>query len=501
MSNFFITSDDDTLALIDLRAILDWLATPPATHAEDELPPLHAHLTALRETTTAAHQRHKVLDLLYTRAHGVVQRLLPDLTGVSLPLTRRTRQTVRGMQDLLLMIAEDYLNTIDDLDAYMVKGLRRPPELTLWRALDALASHLAISDYVASPSGTGVWQRLHGAYRRAADSNHAQIKARGTESTPQEVYLRALLLACAQPASFTSREIDLVVEYIRRFGSRVQFLPADDTTQAEGEFWIDPDRDAPPTASSRRSPPEGGALRFACEQLAQLAEEQVDALEAGLSPAELDLPEAAATPAGHGVLRRLAHYWGHPGKRRFPRRRQNYRAILCVGLQALWQLFHDEHTEIGELTSWMVTNESPDGYALMHVSGKTTRLAAGDVVAIRTESATSWQICIVRWALSENPEHLELGLQILATQATPALLASRVGSAEGQQSVLILPRLPPMRPTESLIAPSGTTAGGLSKMILLVERSNLEVREVLATHLDEQTASIEVIAFEPNKAP
>jgi hypothetical protein len=166
----------------------------------------------------------------------------------------------------------------------------------------------------------------------------------------------------------------------------------------------------------------------------------------------------------------------------------------------LWQLFHDEHTEIGELTSWMVTNESPDGYALMHVSGKTTRLAAGDVVAIRTESATSWQICIVRWALSENPEHLELGLQILATQATPALLASRVGSAEGQQSVLILPRLPPMRPTESLIAPSGTTSGGLSKMILLVERSNLEVREVLATHLDEQTASIEVIAFEPNKA-
>ena len=28
-----------------------------------------------------------------------------------------------------------------------------------------------------------------------------------------------------------------------------------------------------------------------------------------------------------------------------------------------------------------------------------------------------------------------------------------------------------------------------------------QVREVLATHLDEQTASIEVIAFEPNKAP
>jgi hypothetical protein len=45
---------DDELALIDLKAILEWLATPAARHPEDELAPLHAHLTALRETTTAA---------------------------------------------------------------------------------------------------------------------------------------------------------------------------------------------------------------------------------------------------------------------------------------------------------------------------------------------------------------------------------------------------------------------------------------------------------------
>ncbi|MDQ5959409.1 MAG: cyclic-di-GMP-binding protein, partial [Pseudomonadota bacterium] len=42
MNDFPSTSDDETLALIDLRAILDWLATPPAAKAEDELAPLHA---------------------------------------------------------------------------------------------------------------------------------------------------------------------------------------------------------------------------------------------------------------------------------------------------------------------------------------------------------------------------------------------------------------------------------------------------------------------------
>lgn len=488
----------DELAMIDLRAILDWLATPVARHPEDELAPLHTHLTALRETATAAHQRHKVLDLLYTRAHGVVQQLLPELTGVSLPLSRRTRQTVRGMQDVLLMVAEDFLNTFDDLDEHLIKGLRRPPELTLWRTLDALASHLLISDYSASPPTPGIWALLHRAWRLAEANGVADSPVPGAEGTAREVYRRALLLACAQPASFTSREIDIVVEHIRRFGSRATLGQAADGMSEDGLFWVDPERDAPPTAACRR-PPVAGAPCLCCDRLAELVEEQVRGLEAGVQPSHLDLPDAVAAPAGLGVLRRLAHYWGHAGKRRFTRRRQNYRAVLCIGLPALWHLFHAEETQAGELSSWMVTNESPDGYALMHVSGKTSRVAPGDVVALRTENLSDWQICIVRWALSENPENLEVGLQILATKATPAILACDTRDSAGgvQRPVLVLPEVPPLRTTEALIAPPGTALAGATTMVLMIERENLELREVVAGHLDEQTASIELISISP----
>lgn len=494
-------NDDDALAMIDLRAILDWLATPPSAQAEDELAPLHKHLTALRDTRTAAHQRHKVLDLLYDRAQRIVERLLPQLVGVALPLPRRVRHTVRGLQGVLLMVAEDYLATLDELDEYLVKGLRRPPELTVWRTVDALACHQLISNYAASPYGSGVWKLANRAYRIASEGRYADVHLRDAEGTIEDVYLHACLLACAQPASFTSREIGLVVDYVKRFGSRAILLPQTQAASAEGVFWVDLDRDMPPTSAGRRAPPDG-ALCFACEQLAQLAEEQADALAAGASTDDLDLPAAAATPSGHGVLRRLAHHWGHPGKRRFPRRRQNYRAVLCVGLPTLWQLFREQQTLAGELSSWMVTNESPDGYAVMHVSGKTSRLAAGDVVALRTENHPDWQICIVRWALSENPEHLELGLQILATRATPATLANPATGNDGeQQPVLLLPALPPLHPTETLLAPVGTTLPPANRMILLVERENLEVRQVRASQITEQTASIEVVAIEPDTAP
>jgi hypothetical protein len=58
-----------------------------------------------------------------------------------------------------------------------------------------------------------------------------------------------------------------------------------------------------------------------------------------------------------------------------------------------------------------------------------------------------------------------------------------------------------MRKTEALVAPTGTAQRGTGKLVLLVEQENLEIREMLATHLDEQTSSIEVIAIESDTAP
>lgn len=483
---------DEELAMIDIKAILDWLATPVSIRPEDELAPLFTHLTALRETTTTANQRHKVLDLLYGRVRGAVERLLPELVGVSLPLSRRTRQLVRGMQNILQMIAEDYLDTINDLDERLIRGLRRPAELTLWRAIDALAMHLQISDYCASPPAPGIWDRLHRAYRTALEYDVADSVIHGSPDTPHLAYQRALLLACAQPASYTSREIGFVIDYVSRFGELAKIGIASDEMPENGLFWIEPGRDAPPVAAVRR-PPVAGAVSLQCIDIARLAQKQVAGLESGDGPERHDLPATAATSAGIGVLRRLAHYWGQAGKRRFSRRRQNTRALLCIGLAALWQLFREEETRAGELSSWMITNESPEGYALMHVSGKTSRVTAGDVVALRSEDSDDWQICIVRWALSENPEHLEIGLQILANRATPALLAV---AGEDQQSALLLPPVAPVRLSESLIVPTGTSQAARNRLVLMIERENVEIRELVATHLDEQTAAVEVISVE-----
>ena len=181
----------------------------------------------------------------------------------------------------------------------------------------------------------------------------------------------------------------------------------------------------------------------------------------------------------------------------FPRRRQNYRAALCTGLGNLWRLYNDVGKAKVETSNWMIINESPDGYAIMHVSGKAASFAVGDITAIRSESGSGWQICIVRWALSENQEHLELGLQLLAARATPARLVLPGDDATATQlPVVILPALPPLRSNEMLVVPTGVLEHQPESLVLIVERDNLLIREVRRTALSEQNSQVEVFAIE-----
>lgn len=494
------------LALAGMRSIFEWLATPPAARPTDDLVPLRRHLVALRETATTAAQRDGALGLLYMRSMAVIERIMPPLIEVELPVPRKTRQLVRGALELLQLLATQLLAGARDVDEHLIRGLRQPPELLLWRCLNALSRHLLISNLVTAPAGVGIWQLLHETYAVARHAGLADKTPAGERFSLQHVYYSSVLIGCAQPTSFTPREIDFIAAYLERFAEQVESRPeaahgAD--PEHNGLFWIDPQRDAPAFAWARKPPPpETPVLIFSCDRLAALLHEQLAALDAGRTPHDIGLPPLAGCAAGHGVLRRLAGYWGNPLKRRFQRRRQNYRAVLCSGLDRLWQLLQDGHAASADISSWMITNESPDGYALMHVSGRTGKLAVGDVAAIRTETGTDWQICLVRWALSENPEHFELGLQILAPRAEPALLVLPSDHPTGSQyPVLILPKLPPLRETQTLVAPSDLITERSPKLVLVLERENIEVREVRTTRLEEQTASIEAYAIQSDAGP
>ena len=482
------------------KSILEWLALAHSSQEACDPEQLFRQLLLLRETPMSAAQSAKLLDLLYFQAERLVAMERPALRETALPISRRIRQRVRNILKVLEILAQEYTRTVSGLFSPGGNAPTRAPATTLRRILRCLNAQLHLGNLIAAPNPLGIWQQIHTTFASARSLGVTEAAGPGNEATILRIYSQALLAAIAQPASFSAEELELIMHCIERFGLQIS-LQATPPADSAGVFWLDLEKDVPAHALNRRlAPNESGILYFSCTNIAGQIEAILEQLNRGVAAASLGLPKLAETRSGKAVLRRLVKLWGNPGKRKFPRRRQAYRTHLCAGFGNIWRLL-DDPTGENELSEWMVINESPDGYAVMHMSGHTHHLRVGDIIATRpigeyAENKPVWHICIVRWALSENPEHLELGLQLLASHAVAAhCLRSNVRDPR-KLPALILPQAPPMRPQQALVVQTGALGEDAGRLVVMVERGNLEVREMQAGQIAEETGRIEVFSVE-----
>jgi hypothetical protein len=91
-------------------------------------------------------------------------------------------------------------------------------------------------------------------------------------------------------------------------------------------------------------------------------------------------------------------------------------------------------------------------------------------------------------------------MQQLAAGAIAAQIVRPVELEAGRLSALILPEMPPLRSGQALVARTGQLGERDNRLIVLVERENVEIHEVRPTGLTEQTSSIEVFSVEPDES-
>jgi hypothetical protein len=486
----------------NIKSILDWLGHAHELGSTENATQLYQQLLLLRETAIATPQRIRVLDLLYGQAERVVKAELLRLHETSLPISRKLRQRVKQILDVLEILTQDYFNTLAELFDPEKQSRSKTPLTSLRRTLHCIAWQIEINHLIASPTTTGLWYQLHSAFRTARKLALENTPGPHDGPSIRRIYSNILLAAIAQPASFSSAELQFIREYIETSPLMLE-LHASPPPGGVVTFWIDPDKDFPAHALIRRPPvAESGILYFSCDAITLLSAQHLAALAKGASASSLGIPSFAETLAGRGTLRRLGFLWGKPAKRRFPRRRQSYRARLHSGLNKLWQLLKTPESGL-DSSEWMVINESPDGYSLMHLSGHTDDLRVGDIVALQTQrentkTSPGWHACMVRWAISENPEHVEIGLQLLAVKAIAAEIVVPDEPEAGTVAALILPHTPPLRQSELLVVPTGVLKENTRGIVVLIENQNLAIREVRAASLDERTSSIEVFSVLPD---
>jgi hypothetical protein len=155
-----------------------------------------------------------------------------------------------------------------------------------------------------------------------------------------------------------------------------------------------------------------------------------------------------------------------------------------------------------ELTysDWTILNESPSGYAIVHVVGKVTGIVAGGAVGLRTGDGAGWQICLVRWARSKSSSHVEMGLEVLSPSAKPVRIQTLTSrNPEPPVPALLLPALRDLNRGEAILAARGDH--NVRPFTLLQEHGDhLQIAECMPHRSLIETSSIEVFEFIRNPA-
>ncbi|MFA7293700.1 MAG: hypothetical protein WC023_15780, partial [Rhodocyclaceae bacterium] len=405
------------------------------------------------------------------------------------------RDIAEALIDMHVTLAACYQRAASAAASSQQSSVRRDVPLLCTCALRHFVRQFEVSLLVAAPAPAGMWswvQKLHYLMR---ESFSPEETLPGSTALADKLVKEMLALAAAQPEGLTPRETNFLFHFLARYATAVDIsgrLP----TVAGDWFWLKETRDQPPMAVVRRAPPlEGRMLFFSCAELGHNTQALLARLAADEPPDKMGLPAEAQLPAYIKVLKRAQARWGVPAKRQFPRRHKSHRVAVCTNPGMLWQILQGDTTlDDDAISDWMVLNESPEGFAVMHVTGLVTGLITGSALGLRVASDQPWSICIVRWARSENSEHIEIGLELVGPSAEPVHVAAHTSlSGESPLAALLLPPMPRLQRGETLLTARGLYHQG--RFSLIQDHPRLRISECEPGKLAVETSSIELFEF------
>lgn len=469
------------------------LAALPAGEPVDTARSIVEMLAEINRARVRITLRQEVTELLRAASEPLLPPLHAALASATVPLSSRSRSAAAVAEDLLTELAYSYKLLLVEqarrLFGFASSGRALLPVL---RAMEVLARRLEVAYRTYATNPKGIWTELHELYQFALRRGLANRALEGGVATPLSVYRSALLLAYAEPLKLMQGDLDRVMRWVEQFGERAVLGPSQQNRGAQGLFLVKAQRDLPGYALSKRHHPvpQPHDLVLNTLPLAELLLEQVARLSAGETPAAVGLPESG--DAFRDLMGRLVKHWGAVPNRRFTRLRTHARVEIRVGIRGIWDFLDKGAAARASTGEWMVTNESPRGFALMHVGGPMDSIRVGEVVGIRTRDSATCHVCVVRWVLSDNPEHLELGLEELAPTARPvSIRQAHDGGVQGSEQVLLLPEVPSLNQAPAILAPL-VPLDSTCELSLGELQSKLRVR---ATRLLERTVSVQIVQF------
>lgn len=485
----------DAQAGEETRAVLDWLAQPAGSSADDEAAALAHHLDLLGRAPIAHAARVRVLDIFHGRAQSCSRALKPALAAGALPIEPGLRKAADTLRAVHMHLAHAYL------DALRARAAHRPAR-SAGRAMVCVLEAYALGVLIGADDPPGMWGSAN------ALLIHARTVAAPAVGSPaavdaEQLYRQLVALALAQPPNLAPADFFNVAEYVASYSGAVQIQGHPPHRDLDSWYWLDTELDQGPIALLRipaDDERDAYTLFCSCQRLGQLLGQHLDLVEEGGDANDLHLPACLDRSSTRRLMRSLQSRWMAMPRRQFSRRERVQPVRMLIGFDAIWHLLEHRDQPIdwdSRTTRWTMLNDSPNGFALKLEDGQTGLVRPGAPVLIKGAGARNWMICVVRWARSSRADEVEVGIELLSHGAQAATVVFQADDPALRKPVaaLRLPAITGQRPQPRLMLPAAA-AKGRDILIAHIAGTHCRLGDARLSGLDLQTHSFELFELE-----
>ncbi len=452
-----------------------WAHDLPVLNLVKTVPEITGQLSLLVCEPLGSGERLRLLEVFRTPVNNVVAAA-ENRRLRQTPISSSARLKIKdGVLSLCYAMADGYKVVLNDLlEQGHTPDADKQMHLCIQRILEQLRNALLHSFRIYRAVPPRHYQEMHQLHLFADRCNVATQPVSDTatqaeDATPRLVYLRAMLLAIADPFRLVDGAIEELYHFLTRHAHICHINPGvTGDPQADGLFLLRSDSDLPPALLGRAHVERAGESPYTLD-----ATPLITLLNQPQAPGG----EALETYA-KWLLPRLKVAW----ERTAPRRQvDNKQARLAAGLEAAAYLLspagrrtlnntsttlgievqelEDEQAASYELATWHVMNESINGFMLKHPEQSGLGIRVGDVVlvVVATEGQVRPQplIAVTRW-FGVKDQSMQCGIEILPGTPVAVTLQAEPPSPEPLRGPgIYLPAIKSIQAPPTLVAPKG----------------------------------------------
>ncbi len=431
--------------MVDIKEAKKILAELPSNDAYkcvDEVS--HWLESAMAEQGFKPEYRAQLIQLLDETAQTHVRKLARDYMSASPRLAKfQEIRLWKAIYEYWRQAGIAYAACID-LYASGTKGadvLKASMPLLLVRALRALAAQVKWMYVRYGPMDQSVWGIIAKVYalaeaRKLAQSAVTVYPGIPGDSTPEQEFLKAVMLSASSPDSLLPVEMELCERLIAHF-SALFTLRLD--LQPDIAYWIDLATSQAPLRLAR-PPQHAPTLRFfaAGKALADLEALINTVKTTGNVPSQVNLGGNYPAEAVLDVLNHLALYWSpKPPERKHQRHRVKSRLNVTHGFDGVAAVLGGASAEgPSDTESWIVENVSAGGFGASIPEVKGDWLKIGCLLGLQPEGGDNWVLGVIRRLQREFLLKGSVGIQTLARSARLVQLTAS-GSSASETGILV----------------------------------------------------------------